>query len=173
VSTTTCAKCGGIVRLDRSTCPACGAARVASTTVQTALATVALPRREDMEIRIRSRVMWGDDAAEIRDELVKQGARPGDVDRMIRTAIEDRKQLYRALGRKNILVGTGIFVLGVIVMLCVQGFLSGADGIRKLPIWFLVAGIALPIAGILLVAKGARRLLRPGEGESTAQGEGH
>jgi hypothetical protein len=169
LSTTTCAKCGNIVRLDRSTCPACGAARVAMTTVQTALSTAALPRREDMAIQIRSHLMWGDDPAEIRKELVKQGARPGDVDGIIRTSIEERKKFYRSLGLKNVIVGSGVLVLGLIVMLCIQGFISGT--VNRLPIWFFFASIAWPIAGILLLVKGIRRMRRPGEGESTAQGD--
>jgi hypothetical protein len=172
LSTTTCAKCGGIVRLDRSTCPACGAARVASTTVQTALATVALPRREDMAIHIRSRLMWGDKPTEIREELVKQGARPTELDGMIQTAIQERMNFYRALGRKNIIVGAALLVVGAIFLLGAGSFFDGA-GPRQLPIWALLAGIVLPIAGILLAAKGVRRMRRPGEGESTAHGKGH
>jgi hypothetical protein len=174
MSTTTCAKCGNIVRLDRSSCPACGAARVASTTVQTALATAALPRREDMAIRIRSRLMWGDNPAEIRDELVKQGARISEVDELIRTETQERKKLYQALGVRNVIVGSALLFVGLILLFSADAFFSGV-GPHQLPVWALVAGIALPISGILLITKGVRRMRRPGEGESTAHGntEGH
>jgi hypothetical protein len=169
LSTTTCAKCGGVVRLDRPSCPACGAARVAMTTVTTSLATAYPPRREDMAIRIRSRLMWGDDPAEIRGEFVKLGARPAEVDALMRTAVQERENYYRALGLKNVIAGAALAVLGSAMLLCVHLFFSGAA--KQLPIWFMFAGIALPAGGIVLAVKGVRRMLRPGEGESTAHGD--
>jgi len=168
MSTTLCSRCGGIVRIDRGSCPACGATRLATATAEFVPAPVSVLRREDMAILIRSRVMWGDDPTEIRTEFVKQGARAGEVDGLLRTAIQKRKDYYRKLGVKNVIGGGAALLVGGLILFTVHLFFSGAGG--RLPIWFLFAAVALPVGGILLVAKGVRRMRRPGEGESTAHG---
>jgi hypothetical protein len=169
MSTTTCSKCGGIVRLDRGACPSCGAARIATMTVDLAPSSSVPPRREDMTIQIRSRLMWGDDPSEIRNEFVKLGARAAEVDGLLRTAIQQRKDFYRKLGLKNVIGGGALLVLGALFMVCCHVFFSGAGG--RLPIWFLLASITFPVGGSLLLFKGARRMMKPGEGETTAHGE--
>ena len=165
----TCPKCGGIMRRDRRACPGCGAAR--TTTVikpfEPAGVTTPAPRSEDITIEIQSRVMWGDDPDGIRNDLLKQGARPTEVEALLRSALLHRKDVYRALGRKNAIIGAALLALGGAAMLSVGVFFGGVDSTS---IGFLIAGIALPVAGILLIAKGVRRIRRPGEGETTAHG---
>lgn len=171
MTTTKCAKCGGIVRLDRAACPACGAVQTPGAPGAAAPAPAAAPpaparRREDVETEIRSRVMWGEAPQEIRSELVRQGVRPGDVDGMVRRAVEERKKHYKSLGVRNVAAGAGLLGLGIIIFIIVAAFMEGH--VRRMPVYFLAAAIGLPIAGILLLVKGIGRISRQGEGEREA-----
>jgi len=110
--------------------------------------------------------MWGDAPQLIRSELVQQGLRPGDVDGMVRRAVEERKKHYKSLGVRNVATGAGLLGLGAVVILIVVGFMEGQ--VRRMPVYFLFAAIGLPIAGILMIVKGMGRIKKQGEGEREA-----
>jgi uncharacterized membrane protein YhdT len=174
MSTTTCAKCGDIVRLDRGVCPACCASRRAATPDPSSSAASArkfIPGEEDARIQINSRVMWGEDLRAIRADFVRQGVRPGEGDTVLRRAVQGRRDHYRSLGRRNILTGTLLTAGGIVMVIIMAAVRSGAaPGVPRVPIWFIIAPVMLPVSGILLVFKGLRRLRRPGHGETTAHG---
>jgi hypothetical protein len=168
MTTTTCGKCGSIVRLDHPACPACGEVR--SGTAVRAAATVSAaapvaPRREDVETEVGARLMWGDPPEVIRADFVRKGVRPGEIDVIVRKAVEARKAAYRMAGIKDVLIGAGLLALGLFLLLFSGSFLRGETEERKLPIWVLIVGITAPISGILMMVKGGRRIARPGVGE--------
>jgi len=162
MTTTTCGKCGSVVRLDHSACPACGEVR-SGTSVRAAAA--AAPRREDVEIEVRARLMWGESPEGVRADFLRKGVRSVELDVVLRKAVEERKKYYRNLGLKNLIGGAVLFALGLAFLLISNAFFKGEGEIRRLPIWMLIAGITAPVSGILLMVKGGRRMGRPGEGE--------
>jgi hypothetical protein len=131
-----------------------------------------VPSEADVKTEVKARVMWGEDPQAIRADFVRQGVRPGEVDTVLRRSVQERKDYYRSQGRRNILHGSLLTAAGIVIGVIMAGVFSGAaSGARRIPVWFIIAPVAFPVYGILLVFKGLRRLKRPGEGESTAHGE--
>jgi hypothetical protein len=164
MSTTLCTKCGGIVRLDYSSCPSCGAANTPSAPSGSRESTVRpSPRREDLDIEIRSRLMWGESPDLVRADILGRGVRAGELDSLLNRAVLARKSYYRKQGIKNLALGIVLLAAGLILLLATDDVVKGSP--RNVSGRIILFGIAVPVGGILLIFKGARRLHRPGDGE--------
>jgi len=162
MATTRCAKCGGIVRTDYSSCPACGAAQSASSSPFVP-GKPSVPRREDLEIEIRSRLMWGESPEAVRSDFIQKGVRSGELDTLLNRAVQDRKAYYRKQGVKNMLLGAGLLALGIVILLATDD--AAKEGRARISGRIVILGIAAPAGGLLLLFKGIRRISRPGAGE--------
>jgi hypothetical protein len=72
--------------MDYSSCPACGAAQLASTSPFVPVKPP-VPRREDVEIEIRSRLMWGESPEAVRADFIQKGVRSGELDSLLNRAV--------------------------------------------------------------------------------------
>jgi hypothetical protein len=170
--TQTCHKCGGIVRIDRTACPACGALIVRKHSDEPSAPALKPPSDKPptgdaLRTEIRARAMWGEKAYQIRKDYERQGANPVEVNRAIQEAIALRVGHFRKRGLRDLafgivsgtLGGLGIFVLydaqetGTPVRFSVRGLL------------FIVIA---SIAGMVLTVRGITRLRRGGSDEGAA-----
>lgn len=161
MSTTPCSKCGAIVRRDHPTCPACEAANNPS--AQGSVPAKPVPRREDMEIEIRSRLLWGESPEVVRADFVARGVRAGELDPLVTRAVLARKSYYRKKGIQNAALGLGLLVLGLILLLATDDVVK--EGPRRISGRIILLGVALPAGGLVLLFKGIKRLRHPGDGE--------
>jgi hypothetical protein len=89
--------------------------------------------------------------------------RATELDTLLNRAVLERKSYYRKKGIKNVALGAVLLLGGLIVLLATGEAVKERP--RRIPGTTILFGAAAPIAGILLIFKGARRLHRPGDGE--------
>jgi len=115
---------------------------------------------------VRARVMWGEDPKAIRAELVRQGLSKKDQDAVLGEALQERNQHFRQKGVVDLTLGV-LCAVGFLATLVFWYFSGGRVNFKGLGALVLLI-VAFPVASVLFLFRGIKRLARGGKGEAEA-----